>query len=586
MSHSKISPETVAQIESWMDPLEISSCIFLLYDNVETALQTIFLEIQTCRSNQPVLDSVLYKGEVYHEGPISKWSRASSRNPVDSSWQGKLLEALLIMKDFWIIKNLSASRRDLEIKFLPNQVNTSCHIDLLRKVLYLMVEDLSKEDWNKLQQSIVVEKKLQSVPPAFTASPECFLLYLMSKNFIQIKRKDQRVELSLLTSCLKRMEQYYWSEQLKSIENLINREAGFTVANEVKNVPCRTTPSTRFLLDPENPGIILIFNAVDYDGKMINGTHHTKREGSLVDEKRLLETFDLLKFKSIVISNPKVSAEVICKIKHSLKQFCSEAKTSKQERCFAVAILAHGDKEGFYSTEGDLITWESVRDELRHPDTNGLARLLLIQACKGNSQVTRSEDVEKDGVGSESDSQKKNLKDIFELSSSPSGFAAYRSTLHGSFFLQSFCKNVLQFGNDCDLHQITTLINKDFDSKNVYSKGSDKPVSMTAELVVTPLKALYLGVPQTDKHKAEALVQLWEHIERNQCQPRNQQSPTAYLQQNLEDQKKMTALHQNDPQDIKDNGEEHEGEDVSFLSLKQLALAIGSNSGKSNKTSK
>lgn len=57
------SPETVIQIESWMnrDPLEIYACIFLLYDNVDTALECIQREIQTCRRHLPVLDSVLFK---------------------------------------------------------------------------------------------------------------------------------------------------------------------------------------------------------------------------------------------------------------------------------------------------------------------------------------------------------------------------------------------------------------------------------------------------------------------------------------------------------------------------------------------
>lgn len=55
------SIDTVARIESWMDPLEIYACIFLLYENVDTALQDICFEIQTCRRYLPVLDSVLFK---------------------------------------------------------------------------------------------------------------------------------------------------------------------------------------------------------------------------------------------------------------------------------------------------------------------------------------------------------------------------------------------------------------------------------------------------------------------------------------------------------------------------------------------
>lgn len=149
------------------------------------------------------------------------------------------------------------------------------------------------------------------------------------------------------------------------------------------------------------------------NSQMVNGIPLTNREGSNVDEERLLCTFDLLGFKNVKVRNPK-SEEIIPKIRESLIQFCSEAKKNKLERCFAISILAHGDKgtncvlnfyctscisfsnilvylffsDGFYCSNGNLVTWDSIRAELRHPDTNGLARLLLIQACKGLSQGT------------------------------------------------------------------------------------------------------------------------------------------------------------------------------------------------------
>lgn len=62
-----------------------------------------------------------------------------------------------------------------------------------------------------------------------------------------------------------------------------------------------------------------------------------------MDKKRLQGTFNLLGFESIVVPNPKAE-EIISIIRVSLEKFCLEAKKSKQERCFAVAILAHGDK--------------------------------------------------------------------------------------------------------------------------------------------------------------------------------------------------------------------------------------------------
>ncbi|XP_034256243.1 caspase-8-like [Thrips palmi] len=572
MAHSLLSPEKVAQIELRMDPLEVYGCIFLLYDTVDMALQDICTEIHTCRRYLPVLDSVLFNGGVFHEGPLVKWSKSLLAKGIN--WSDRLLEALMIIKEFWIIKFLDANQRDLELRFLPQQANTSCHVDLIRKVLYLMVDDLSKDDWNDLRLLIIEETKLQSVPAKYTEIPECLLLILMSRNFIQLKKKDQRVNLSLLFSCLKRLGKDYWAHQLKSIENAVNGEQpGISVENGVENVAWRKAPSVRFNLDPENPGTILIFNIVDYGKEVVNGNGISLgvRNGSHVDVDRLQNTFELLGFQRSVIPDP-TAEDIILIIRENLAKFCSEAKKSKKERCFAVAILAHGDKDGVYCTKGNLLTWDAIRAELRHPDTKGLARLLLNQACKGNSQATKPDNIEEDGVGSESDSVSKNLKDIFELSSSVSGFAAYRDIVHGSFFIRSFCKHILQFGSDCDLNQITTLINKDLDSKKVECSGV--LVSMTAELIVTPKKLLYLGVPQKEKLKADALVQVWEHVEKTECMPRN---PTVYLQQNEEvknnppDAKSKMTENERREEDSEQNCEEELGglaHKIKMLALK------------------
>lgn len=76
------------------------------------------------------------------------------------------------------------------------------------------------------------------------------------------------MNLSLLVSCLEKMGKYYWADQLNRIENL-DRGACFDGQNSVKNAASKTKPSSRFNLDPENPGTILIFNVVDYCDKVI-----------------------------------------------------------------------------------------------------------------------------------------------------------------------------------------------------------------------------------------------------------------------------------------------------------------------------
>lgn len=67
------------------------------------------------------------------------------------------------------------------------------------------------------------------------------------------------------------------------------------------------------------------------------------RKGSYIDRDRLEETFKLLGFKVVIKDNPS-SPEIIRDLKANLRVFCTEARENKAERCFVVAILAHGDR--------------------------------------------------------------------------------------------------------------------------------------------------------------------------------------------------------------------------------------------------
>lgn len=159
-----------------------------------------------------------------------------------------------------------------------------------------MIEDMSKDEWNKLRQLLIKETQLQKEQSILTEIPECLFLILMSRNFIKMRKKvvlflfvlvsfkerkegarvccfcsqDQRMDFSLLVSCLKVMEMYYWADQLKYLENLVNSEAGYGMETDAKNVVLCKLPSSRFNLDPKNPGTILIFNVENYENKVIS----------------------------------------------------------------------------------------------------------------------------------------------------------------------------------------------------------------------------------------------------------------------------------------------------------------------------
>lgn len=561
-SFSHIDPDVVARIEPRLDQTDICSCIFLLFDNVDTALQHICQEIQSSRRYRPVLDSALFRaGESYHDGALARWARSCVKT--EPHWQDKLLEALLIIKNYSIIRALGKRKEDLDLKYLPLQLNSSCHVDLVRKTLYLMIEDLNKQEWDQLQQILVNEaiKQNISVLPMYGSVPECLILFLMSRGLLKIKQEDVKMDFQLLRSCLKGMDLYSWSQHIEAIENLINRNNVLQTDHEKEY---NTTVLPRFNLDPQNPGTILIFNLVQYEDKaMGSGKPLTKRMGSDLDCEKLRDTFCLLGFSVLPPVHDPTSEEITKTINLSLKEFCKKTKEERKKRCFVVSILAHGDKDGVFGTDGKLVTWESIRAELRSSDTQGLPRLLLVQACKGISRVTKASEkleVVEDGPSSNAGSAG-NLRDLFEFSASVSGFAAYRHTKYGSFFIHSFCKQILLFGRDLSLHLISPLINKDFEDQHLSYQGQS--VYMTSELNTTSSKTLYLGVPESKDSEAKALVWKWEEEKMGDKPPLCSSSKGKDKSPAVQDRKPLRNLRANQPK----NPELTE-------QLKALALAL------------
>lgn len=88
-----------------------------------------------------------------------------------------------------IQKILGKNQKDLELIFSPSQINKSYHVNLVRKVLFLMVEDLSIAQWNQLQKRMIDEARYIGieVPSEYCNVQESFLLFLLSRNVLKTK---------------------------------------------------------------------------------------------------------------------------------------------------------------------------------------------------------------------------------------------------------------------------------------------------------------------------------------------------------------------------------------------------------------
>ena len=121
-------------------------------------------------------------------------------------------------------------------------------------------------------------------------------------------------------------------------------------------------------------GYCLIINNINFESEAF-----PKRNGSEIESQRLKQVFNELDF-NVNEFNDIRAEEIVCQ----LKRFCK--KDQRNSDAFIVFVLSHGDQNGFYGTDGELVKYETVLKQYNNqncPQLIGKPKIFFFNCCRG-----------------------------------------------------------------------------------------------------------------------------------------------------------------------------------------------------------
>ncbi|XP_057193421.1 caspase-8-like isoform X1 [Triplophysa rosa] len=200
----------------------------------------------------------------------------------------------------------------------------------------------------------------------------------------------------------------------------------------------------------------------------------TERRGSDEDQKSLDRVFRWLGF-TVLVQRDKTTAQ----IKDLLKNL---GKTVNGD-CFICCILSHGNSDGVYGTDENIVSVDEIREPFNGINCSNLAgkpKLFFIQACRGSKMqnVVQVQADDPEGGESELEVDAQSLlvsipddSDFLIARSTTDHHVSFRNPLKGSWFIQSLCQ---QLETHCpqgnDIQTILLAVNSDVSLEGVTRK--------------------------------------------------------------------------------------------------------------------
>nr|AAF82437.1 cysteine protease [Drosophila melanogaster] len=180
------------------------------------------------------------------------------------------------------------------------------------------------------------------------------------------------------------------------------------------------------------------------------------RKGSSNDVNALRKTFESLKCRVEVISNPALPD-----VKNKVKEW--SAKRFTQDAGFVLFILSHGDRKEKilacdhreYHLDDDVLF-----PLFRNPTLSGKPKILIVQACKGPLRA---------------DAKKMNNEPYIKCYSCSEGYLSYRNENHGSVFIQTLCEVMDQYGLTRDFQSIFKHVKAEVERRSTMTGSKQVP---------------------------------------------------------------------------------------------------------------
>ncbi|XP_066157828.1 caspase-8 isoform X2 [Euwallacea fornicatus] len=496
----KLSLEDIRRIEvNELDMLEIISLIYLLYDNNRQALN----DIEQCalRDKNP--------------GFLYKWAQNGDRN-----WQGKFVEALCIIQNYKALKSCFGYNKILlQSIYMPSRPETTCSINHLHKVLYLIAEKLTLRQRETLVSHFNFLKRNINM-----ISLEYYFLYLECKgvDFKEVQKSLKGMDLELLSSYLDGLLPVANSNNV-SLINSMKYEGTSSPIDKYKPTTARdntylmtstkennrfsfysATPGTsqerpvsineEYYIDPYNPGKVLIINQESFytetNPKFKDLLHEHNddiqledRKGTNKDKERFFNCFINMNFDVIVKEN-LTHYDMIKAIEEVVD---SASNTSS----LVICILTHGDNGVVFGANSCKVSVKTIENIMckHNKKLSGKPKLLILQSCQGK-QCQKIIEEETDGYTTDGPKGPVTA-DLLTFFATIPGYAAVRNIKKGSWFIQALCDEIEAGNSQYHFLEICTRVVSKVTDQEWKEDGGGVNV-MTPQMVSTLTKRFYL----------------------------------------------------------------------------------------------
>ncbi|KAJ8951852.1 hypothetical protein NQ318_019827 [Aromia moschata] len=483
-----ITLDKVLLIENDLDQYEIVSLVYLLYEDALFALQELVLLLSGAQKQ------LLYD-----------W--AKNENSLGRKWQRKLIEALCIIKNYQVLRELGYKKKDVIADFLPHVISAETSVNRLKKAVYLICEKLDSQkaivflhyaDKSFLEKNMeparydpvllelyflnwetvkwISATDMSNVKKILKLMDEEYLLDLLNKAIPLDLRQEEPVRfppgrMSVMPE--RRFRQH--STSIDTHQRPPRTVQGYspTLPENVGqedyqfSPPCPTLPTlgqdnvhaddiSRYNIDPENPGVLLIINQetfytevrADYKHLLADGGYKLEnREGSREDQRYMMTVFRRFGFK-VVTANSLSHEDMI-------EEITGVVNGVRKESSLLVCIMSHGEKGIVYGSNSCKVKVSQIQEIMCGRNKENLSekpKVLILQSCQGRecqkeSDVDMEEDDDEHQMTTDGPKSSPRMMDLFTFWATVAGYAAVRSRRTGSWFIQALCQKLEELGN-------------------------------------------------------------------------------------------------------------------------------------------
>lgn len=469
-SINTVNVDVIAQIEKELESYDLISMVFLLYDVADTALQRLVIYQRVSRD---------IGGR--NMNLLSDWAQNAQTR---TSWKYEFLEALSICQLNRVIRRLGFNVDSVKKHYLPDNLHVSVYINLMKKALYKLCENMTNQDFVILQNTL----KTYDVDTTEYKTCELVFLELMSKKFITVINNHDGKNVMKIDKLAQIIGNIFnlkkFASDLRDIQRLLNNEVEENVplksstpaeitkpdsedeieflGNDSDNlckylnqldldkVTAKTlksdTPQINYseiypIKNTKRLGVCYIINQEDFypskESIEKNGQSEPleKRLGSSSDKVNLEETMKALNFEVISHRNldHKKMMETIMNI--------VEYRVQHDDSMFILCILSHGVRGHVYAADTIKVKVEDIQNSIDGTFQRRqleIPKVMLIQACQVNID-TESQNNKKALAADNSNNFYLRKSHFLIYWAAAPELEAYRDEKYGSVFIQMLC---------------------------------------------------------------------------------------------------------------------------------------------------